>query len=93
MADQFIAKGKRIVGTARREVGEDLRTKYEKGASIRTLAQDIGRSYGFVHRVLSENGVKLRPRGGDVRRTKPVLPPAAPRSTVNRAAGNLRTVR
>ncbi|MDT7788158.1 MAG: hypothetical protein QOF58_6577 [Pseudonocardiales bacterium] len=74
MADQVITKGKRILGAARRAVGEDLRAKYEKGASIRALAEDIGRSYGFVHRVLGETGVALRSRGGDVRPTNQARP-------------------
>jgi hypothetical protein len=49
----------------------DLKKKYEGGASIRDLAAETGRSYGFVHRVLSETGVQLRGRGGATRgRTK-----------------------
>ena len=48
----------------------DLKKKYEKGASIRALAESTGRSYGFVHRVLSENGVTLRGRGGATRTKK-----------------------
>lgn len=45
-----IAKGQRIIGAARDEVGAMLKEKYEKGASIRALAASTGRSYGFVHR-------------------------------------------
>lgn len=59
-----IEKGKRITGSARTRMGADLRKKYEKGASIRTLARLTGRSYGFIHRILSESGVQLRARGG-----------------------------
>lgn len=62
-----IAKGQRIIGAARDEVGAMLKEKYEKGASIRALAASTGRSYGFVHRVLSEAGVTLRSRGGNAR--------------------------
>jgi transposase len=62
-----IKKGSRIVGTDRDKLAADLKKKYEKGASIRALAEIIGRSYGFVHRVLSETGVQLRGRGGDTR--------------------------
>jgi ABC-type multidrug transport system ATPase subunit len=36
-------------------------------ASIRDLAEEIGRSYGFVHRILSENSTALRGRGGATR--------------------------
>ena len=60
-------RGSRITGTARDKLGADLKRKYEKGASIRALAEATGRSYGFVHRVLSETGVQLRGRGGDTR--------------------------
>ena len=49
------------------KVGSELRKKYEKGASIRALAESTGRSYGFVHRVLSEAGVTRRSRGGATR--------------------------
>ncbi len=65
MAD--LKKGARITGAARDKLAGDLRKKYEKGASIRALAEQTGRSYGFVHRVLSEAGVGLRGRGGATR--------------------------
>ncbi|NLV79980.1 MAG: helix-turn-helix domain-containing protein [Rhodococcus sp.] len=47
---------------------EELKRRYEAGASIRTLAQEMGRSYGFVHNVLVESQVRLRGRGGPNRR-------------------------
>ena len=62
MAD--LKKGARITGAARDKLATDLRKKYEKGASIRALAESTGRSYGFVHRVLTETGVTLRGRRG-----------------------------
>jgi hypothetical protein len=37
------------------------------GSSIRSIAADTGRSYGFVHRVLTESGATLRGRGGATR--------------------------
>lgn len=45
-------------------MGADLQKKYEKGASIRTLARLTGRACAFVHRILSESRVQLRARGG-----------------------------
>jgi predicted transcriptional regulator len=60
-------RGSRITGAARDKLGAELKKKYEKGASIRALAEATGRSYGFVHRVLSETGVQLRGRGGATR--------------------------
>ena len=61
-------KGARITGTARDELTVELVRKYDNGASIRQLAEDTGRSYGFVHRLLAEAGVTLRGRGGNTRR-------------------------
>jgi Helix-turn-helix domain len=65
-----LKKGSRITGAARDKLGSRLVKKYEKGASIRALVQEIGRSYGFIHRVLSESGVTLRGRGGATRTKK-----------------------
>lgn len=60
-------KRKWITGAAREELAEVLKKEYEEGRSIRAIAEAHGRSYGFVHRVLSESGVPLRSRGGDAR--------------------------
>src|SRR6185295_12989004 len=66
-------KGRRIVGTERQTLAKDLVKRYTGGESIRALASTTGRSYGFVHRVLTESGVQLRQRDigrdlpGDVR--------------------------
>lgn len=68
MAD--LKKGSRITGGDRERLASDLRKKYDSGASIRTLAEQTGRSYGFVHRILSESGTSLRGRGGATRRKK-----------------------
>jgi hypothetical protein len=59
-----LKKGARITGAARDKLGGDLRHQYDNGQSIRQLAESNGRSYGFVHRVLSESGASLRSRGG-----------------------------
>ena len=63
-------KGRRIVGTERQTLAKDLVKRYTSGESIRALAASTGRSYGFVHRVLTESGVQLRQRGGARRRKK-----------------------
>ncbi|MGJ7442812.1 helix-turn-helix domain-containing protein [Aquipuribacter sp. MA13-6] len=62
-----IKKGVRLTGTERDTLSSRLVAEYEQGASIRSLAESTGRSYGFVHRVLSESEVKLRSRGGATR--------------------------
>jgi len=62
-----LGKGRRVSGSERDKLAADLTKKYVAGASIRDLADSTGRSYGFVHRLLSENGVALRGRGGATR--------------------------
>ena len=66
MADA-LKKGSRVTGAEREKLAVDLRKKYDTGQSIRTLAAASGRSYGFVHRMLSESGATLRGRGGATR--------------------------
>ena len=62
-----LGKGRRVTGTERDKLAAELRKKYEGGSSIRALAEATGRSYGFVHRMLSESGASLRGRGGATR--------------------------
>jgi predicted transcriptional regulator len=62
-----IKKGARITGTDRSKLAGELKKKYTGGASIRALAEETGRSYGFVHRILTESEVTLRGRGGATR--------------------------
>jgi hypothetical protein len=65
-----LQKGQRVTGGDRDKLAGDLRRRYEKGESIRSIAASTGRSYGFVHRILGESGAKLRGRGGATRRKK-----------------------
>jgi predicted transcriptional regulator len=62
-----LKKGARITGSDRTKLASELKKSYDKGTSIRELADKHGRSYGFVHRVLSESGATLRGRGGATR--------------------------
>jgi hypothetical protein len=62
-----VKKGARITGADRAKLAGELTKKYTQGASIRALAEETGRSYGFVHRILTENEVSLRSRGGATR--------------------------
>ncbi len=62
-----IARGIRIVGEQRDALGAQLVERYEAGESIRSIAKDIGRSYGFVHGVLAQSNTSLRGRGGATR--------------------------
>lgn len=59
-----LKKGARITGTDRAKLATEIKSQYRKGASIRELAETHGRSYGFMHRMLSESGAPLRQRGG-----------------------------
>lgn len=62
------SKGARITGESRDRVKDEIRAQYEAGASIRSLAEQTGRSYGFIHKILVESDVALRGRGGANRR-------------------------
>jgi Helix-turn-helix domain len=64
---EAIRKGTRVTGEDRDKLARSLRDRYDSGESIRALAVSTGRSYGFIHRILKETGVKLRSRGGATR--------------------------
>ncbi len=64
---ETLKKGTRVTGSDRAKLASDLKKRYDSGESIRALAATTGRSYGFVHRILTENGVSLRGRGGATR--------------------------
>ena len=64
---ETLKKGTRVTGADRSKLAADLKKRYDSGESIRALAATTGRSYGFVHRLLTENGVSLRGRGGATR--------------------------
>lgn len=62
-----MARATRVTGEAREALGQELAARYRAGDSIREISISTGRSYGFVHRLLSESGVQLRGRGGATR--------------------------
>jgi hypothetical protein len=65
-----VDKGRRITGNERTSLAKDLVKRYSSGESIRALAASTGRSYGFIHRVLTESGAQLRGRGGATRKAR-----------------------
>lgn len=67
-----IEKRKRITGAEREQLTADVAARYAAGGSVRGIALSIGRSYGFVHRLLVEGDVPLRGRGGNMRQTRVV---------------------
>jgi Helix-turn-helix domain len=54
----------------RSQVLLELRSAYERGASIRNLVATTGRSYGSIHSMLRESGTTMRSRGGPNHRTR-----------------------
>jgi hypothetical protein len=54
----------RQLDRSRDELIDELRNAYEKGASIRTLVANTGKSYGSIHSMLRESGTTMRSRGG-----------------------------
>jgi Helix-turn-helix domain len=63
----LVKKGTRVTGADREKLASELKSRYESGDSIRALAAATERSYGFVHRILTESGASLRGRGGATR--------------------------
>ncbi|MBC9719699.1 transcriptional regulator [Streptomyces sp. TRM66268-LWL] len=52
-----------ITGTDRDRLREQVAAAYHHGASVHSIAIDIGRSYGFTRDLLLEAGIVLHPRG------------------------------
>ncbi|MGZ4620081.1 MAG: helix-turn-helix domain-containing protein [Frankiaceae bacterium] len=59
----------RLTGEERSSVGKQMREQYDQGMSIRQIASKYGRSIGGTRRLLEENGVVYRGRGGANRAT------------------------
>ena len=55
---------RRVLGLERQTLVASLAERYAKGESIRSLAESTNRSYGAIHRMLSEAEVIFRKRGG-----------------------------
>lgn len=80
-------KGARITGMDRAQLARRLKSQYEKGASIRSLAASNGRSCNFVRKVLTECGVTIRKSGEQIRLYSgktPANPGQTPENTENR---------
>jgi Helix-turn-helix domain len=76
-----LAKGTRITGAQRTTLASQYAKRYAAGDSIRKIADDAGRSFGFVHGVLKEAGVELRGRGGATRGVRKVAASSAAKKT------------
>src|SRR6476620_2861775 len=76
-----VVRGTRITGAQRETLAAQYAKKYESGQSIRKIAETAGRSFGFVHGVLVEQGVTLRGRGGATRGAKRAASGAVKKTT------------
>ena len=81
-----LAKGSRITGAQRTTLASQYAKRYAAGDSIRKIADDAGRSFGFVHGVLKEAGVELRGRGGATRGAKKAASSSSARKSTTAAA-------
>jgi len=92
---EALTKGSRITGDQRGTLASAFAERYAGGESIRSIAEDSGRSYGFVHGILKEAGATLRGRGGATRgpsrKAMPTLgaaDPSAPAEADDAEAGD-----
>ncbi|GIJ50047.1 hypothetical protein Val02_69330 [Virgisporangium aliadipatigenens] len=59
------SRHRRLYGDARAAMTKKLVHMYRhQKMSIRAIADELDRSYGFVHRILRDSGIALRSRGG-----------------------------
>lgn len=63
-----ITKPQQLTGADRVKISRRYKQLYDAGHSIRAIAEQTGRSYTQVHKLLDEAGVTFRPRGGGLRR-------------------------
>jgi len=60
--------GTQLTGNAREEARQKAARWYAAGSTIRSVAAELGRSYGGTRVLLLEAGVQLRGRGGGIRK-------------------------
>ena len=64
---ETLKKGTRVTGADRDKLASDLKKRYTPVKASALWLLRPARSYGFIHRILSESGVTLRGRGGATR--------------------------
>ena len=82
-----LARGSRITGADRQQLAVQLGQRYAGGESIRAIAEDTGRSFGFVHGLVKESGVTIRGRGGATRGSAATATRAATPAVAKKVAG------
>jgi hypothetical protein len=65
-----MVKNQRLVGAPREKAVARAVRLYGQGKAIRVIAEELDRSYGWVHAALVAAGVTLRGRGGNQRGKK-----------------------
>jgi hypothetical protein len=60
--------GTRLTGDARDIARQKAADLYSRGATIQSVARELGRSYGLARELLIEARVPLRARGGRIRK-------------------------
>ncbi|MBP5870899.1 helix-turn-helix domain-containing protein [Streptomyces scabiei] len=60
--------GAQLTGDVRTAACDKAAELYGQGATIRSVAEQLGRSYGGTRVLLLEAGVTLRGRGGGIRK-------------------------
>ena len=60
-------KGHRLTAAKRDQLTRKAVKWYGQGKSVRYIAEQVGMSYGWVHRQLDNAGVTFRQRGGPTR--------------------------
>lgn len=66
LGGRALSKYEQITCGERDRLAKLLAKHYREGATIRDLAGQTGRSFGWVRDLLLEAGVELRSRGGDM---------------------------
>lgn len=64
MTSLNLPPGTQLRGTARTTAAQQAADLYAAGCTIRSVAEQLGRSYGCTRALLLEAGVRLRPKGG-----------------------------
>ncbi|MEU3507624.1 helix-turn-helix domain-containing protein [Streptomyces longwoodensis] len=59
-----LPRGAQLRGLDRAKAAERAAELYVQGCTIRSVAAQLGRSYGCARALLLEAGVQLRPKGG-----------------------------
>lgn len=90
--DRASDRGRRIVGAERATLAKDMVKRYTSGESIQDIATSTGRSYGFVHRVLTESGLQLRQRGAQRQRRGATPAKATPAARVSEVSERIQAL-